>query len=224
MNISNNILKECFCNVYFINGTAYAGKSTMVRMLAEKHNMIHCGENYHTKLSDRAAVPDQQPNICYFKTMSGWKEFINRTPDEYVKWIEGCSAEASEFEIAELLRLSFSGRKIIVDTNISVVTLREISDYHRVAIMLSPQSMSVERFFDREDEDKQFILSKISESENPQKTMENQKAWIARINNPENFDKFTKSGFYTLYRENADINTKDEVLRELEMHFGLCAN
>ena len=27
-----------FNNVYFINGTAYAGKSTMVKMLAEKYN------------------------------------------------------------------------------------------------------------------------------------------------------------------------------------------
>ena len=29
-------------NVYFINGTAYAGKSTMVKMLAEKHGGIAC--------------------------------------------------------------------------------------------------------------------------------------------------------------------------------------
>ena len=34
-------------NVYFINGTAYAGKSTMVKMLAEKYNGIVCEENYH---------------------------------------------------------------------------------------------------------------------------------------------------------------------------------
>ena len=36
-----------FSNVYFINGTAYAGKSTMVKMLAEKYNGIACEENYH---------------------------------------------------------------------------------------------------------------------------------------------------------------------------------
>ena len=33
----NNIIKNLLKNVYFINGTAYAGKSTMVKMLAEKH-------------------------------------------------------------------------------------------------------------------------------------------------------------------------------------------
>ena len=37
MFIENNILKHYLKNVYFITGTAYAGKSTMVKMLAEKY-------------------------------------------------------------------------------------------------------------------------------------------------------------------------------------------
>ena len=36
MDIPYNILKYYLRNVYFITGTAYAGKSTMERMLAEK--------------------------------------------------------------------------------------------------------------------------------------------------------------------------------------------
>ena len=32
-----------FPNAYFINGTAYAGKSTMVQLLAEKYGGICCG-------------------------------------------------------------------------------------------------------------------------------------------------------------------------------------
>jgi len=39
-----------FKNVYFINGTAYAGKSTMVKSLAEKYHGIACEENYHDRL------------------------------------------------------------------------------------------------------------------------------------------------------------------------------
>ena len=35
MKIENNILKYYLKNVYFITGTAFAGKSTMVNMLAE---------------------------------------------------------------------------------------------------------------------------------------------------------------------------------------------
>ena len=45
MKIENNILKHYLKNVYFITGTAYAGKSTAVKMLSEKYDMIFCGEN-----------------------------------------------------------------------------------------------------------------------------------------------------------------------------------
>ena len=37
MKIENNILKHYLKNVYFITGTAYAGKSTTVKMLAERY-------------------------------------------------------------------------------------------------------------------------------------------------------------------------------------------
>ena len=45
IDIESNILKHYLRNVYFITGTAYAGKSTMVRMLADRCGMIFCGEN-----------------------------------------------------------------------------------------------------------------------------------------------------------------------------------
>jgi len=41
-----------FNNVYFFNGTAYAGKSTMVKALAQKYDGIVCEENYHEALMD----------------------------------------------------------------------------------------------------------------------------------------------------------------------------
>lgn len=80
--IESNILRNLFRNVYFINGTAYAGKSTMVRMLAEKYDGICCGENYHMEFLN-LADPAHQPNLCYMQTMSSWQEFVSRTPEEY---------------------------------------------------------------------------------------------------------------------------------------------
>ena len=71
MEIADNILRELLKNCYFIIGTAYAGKSTMVRMLAQKHDGIECGENYHDVLME-ATDPVCQPNLGYFKTMSSW--------------------------------------------------------------------------------------------------------------------------------------------------------
>lgn len=67
--IESNILRYYLRNVYFINGTAYAGKSTMVAMLTEKYHMVHCGKNYHDKNSDKFITPEYQPNLGYFQTM-----------------------------------------------------------------------------------------------------------------------------------------------------------
>lgn len=216
--IKENIVKALLKNVYFINGTAYAGKSTMVRMLAQKYNGIECGENYHDKLMNLVDEKNQ-PNLKYFETMSGWQEFVNRSPDEYYNWMQGVAKEATELEIIELIRRSEEGKKIFVDTNISPEILHKISDYNHVAIMVSPQSMSVEKFFDRADPEKQFLLAQIMQAKNPAKTMKNFKQCIAKINSQEEYDKFVNSGFFVFKRDNT--KTLEQTLEILENHFGL---
>ncbi|MHB0878678.1 MAG: hypothetical protein ACYC5O_21780 [Anaerolineae bacterium] len=218
--IESNILQYYLRNVYFVTGTAYAGKSTMVAMLAERYGMVHCGENYHGRHSDEFVTPEHQPNLAYFKTMKDWQEFLNRTPEEYERWIYGGAREGAQIEIAELLRTPDTHR-VIADTNIPLDVLREISDYHHVAVMLSPQSMSVERFFDREDEDKRFVLEQIRRAEDPEQTMANFRACIARINSKERYDEYANSGFFTLVRQDAEKDTRVETLAALAEHFGL---
>lgn len=220
MKIENNILRHYLQNVYFITGTAYAGKSTMVKMLAEKYDMVFCGENFHNGVSDIVATPDVQPDLCFTKFLTDWKEFVTRTPEEYERWIYGAAKEAAEFEIAELLSMP-KDKKVIVDTNIPVDVLKEISDYNRVAVMLSPQSMSVERFFDRSDPEKQFILSVIDSCDNPEAVMENYKNGLALINSQEHYDEYANSGFYTLVREDNGEDTREYVCALLAKHFGL---
>lgn len=216
--IESNIIRHILKNVYFINGTAYAGKSTMIKLLAEKYDGICCGENFHDALMD-AIDPVHQPNLSYFQTMSGWQEFISRTPEEYDAWICGVSREAADMEIAILLGLSRSGKKIFVDTNIPIPILREIALYHHVAIMLSPQSLSVDRFFDRADPEKQFLYRKIQEAPDPAAAMENYRNCLAKINSPEHYREFAESGFFT-YVRSAD-STIEDALTQLENHFGL---
>jgi cytidylate kinase len=205
-------------NVFFINGTAYAGKSTMVKMLADKYGLIHCGENY-TCVPENIINPKQYPNMCYTKTMKNWQEFVSRTPDEYSNWIFNCAKEYEEFEITYLMHISQS-QKVIVDTNISMNTLKEITDYSHVAIMLCPQSMSVNHFFDRNDSDKMFLKEQISKTNNPEKTMKNFLAGIAEINSKENYEKWLNSGFFTVIRDDIANDTKLETLDILSKHFG----
>lgn len=219
MEINNLIIKHYLKNVMFITGTAYAGKSTMVKMLAEKYGLIHCGENYDC-IPDGILTPERYPNLCYFQTMKDWQEFVNRTPKEYEKWIFSNMQEIAEFEIAYLMQISKS-KKVIVDTNIPYEILHEIANYNQVAIMLSPQTMSVEHFFDRDDPDKVFIKQQIMKADDPEKTMENFRTCIARINSKEHYDDLANSGFFTIVRKDNLIDTKLKTLEILAKHFGL---
>ncbi len=220
MKIENNILKYYLRNVYFITGTAYAGKSTAVKMLAEKYDMVFCGENYHIAVSDTVASPDVQPDLCYRQNLKDWKDFVTRSPEEYERWIYNSGREGAGFEIAELISLS-RDKKVIADTSIPLDVLWEISDYDRVAVMLSPQSMSVERFFDRSDPDKRFLLNVIEKCENPEEVMENYRRGLALINSKEHYDAYANSGFFTLVREDNGLDTREEVCEKLAAHFGL---
>ena len=219
MKIENNILKHYLKNVYFITGTAYAGKSTMVKMLAERYNLTECGENYHMAVSERVATPETHPDLCYNRQLTDWREFVTRPPEEYERWIYAVGREAAEFEVPELIAIS-QDQKVIVDTNIPIDLLKEISDYNHVAVMLSPQSMSVERFFDRSDPDKQFLLNVIDYCDDPVSVMENYRQGLAMINSKEHYDEYANSGFFTVVRENNEIDTREKVCDILAKHFG----
>ena len=220
MKIENNVLKHYLKNVYFITGTAYAGKSTTVKMLAERYDMVCCGENYHMAISEIVATPETHPDLCYNRSLTDWREFVTRTPEEYERWMYAVGREAAEFEVAELIAIS-QDKKVIVDTNIPLDVLKEISDYNHVAVMLSPQSMSVERFFDRSDPEKQFLLNVIDSCDDPAAVMENYRQGLARINSKEHYDEYANSGFFMVMREDNGLDTREQVCDMIAKHFGL---
>lgn len=219
MKIENNILRYYLRNTYFITGTAYAGKSTAVKLLAERYDLNFCGENYFLEVADRIADPAVQPDMCYRRSLKNWEDFVRRPPEEYARWIRCSAREAVGFELAHLISLSGQG-KTVVDTNIPVSVLKEISDYDHVAVMLSPQSMSVDRFFDRSDPDKQFLLSVIDGCADRDAVMENYREGLKRINSQENYDELASSGFFTLVRREEDGDTREAVVDALARHFG----
>ena len=217
MQIADNILKYYLRNVYFITGTAYAGKSTACRMLAEKYGLHWCGENYFTEVTDKVADPEIQPDLCYIRSLTDFRDFVRRSPEEYERWVMNIGREVAGFEMAELIGLGRE-QKVIVDTNIPLDVLHRISDENHVAVMLSPQSTSVERFFDRNDPEKQFILQQIMACENPEKVMEDYREGLARINSQAHYDEMLNSGFFTLIRD--EVRTPEETCRILAEHFG----
>ena len=207
-----------FGNAYFFNGTAYAGKSTVARMLAGKYGGILCGENYQDDLLPELDS-SEFPCLCYTRDLEDWHDFIRRSPEEYEAWVDGASAECEILELRILEELTAQGRPVFVDTNISLETLREIADPRHVLIMLADPEISVRRFFERPDREKQFLYRLIMEEPDPEKAMENYRRGLMRINSRERYDRFLNSGFNVILRD--ENRTIDQTLALAEQLLGL---
>jgi len=205
-------------NAYFINGTAYAGKSTMVRRLAAKHGGIACQENYHNVL-----LPELDkrlfPNLTYTRDLEDWHDFVRRTPDEYEAWIRGVTKECECLELEMLRSICKDGRPVFVDTNICPETLKEVAQENHVLIMLADPDISVNRFFHRPDREKQFLYRLMLDEPDPEKSLDNFRQCLARINSQENYDAFLNSGFPVLLRD--DNRSIEETLDLVEGIFRL---
>ena len=204
-------------NVYFVTGSAYAGKSTLVKNLADKYDGVWLGENYQDVMLDELDS-NEYPNLTYTRDLKDWREFVRRTPDEYVAWIEGAAKECEKLELQIipdiLAREENQGKKVFVDTNISVETLKEISDKEHVLIMLADPEISEKRFFERPDPEKQFIYRLLMEEPDPQAAMDNYREILRRINSKENYDRYIHCGFNVVLRD--DARSEEETVKLAE--------
>lgn len=213
-------LKGRLDNVYFIIGTSYAGKSTAVKNLAKKHGGIALEENYH---DEKLPGLDSRefPNLTYTRDLQDWHEFIRRTPDEYATWINNVKKECELVELQILDELlekpEMQGKKIFVDTNISTGTLHRISDIGHVLVMLSDPEISITRFFDRPDPEKQFLYRLMLEEPDPQAALDNYREILTRICSPESFRELEHSGFSVIYRD--ENRSEEETVRLAEKVF-----
>ena len=205
-------------NVYFINGNAYAGKSTMVKLLSDKYNGILCEENYQDRKLEFLNEKDF-PALTYTRDLKDWRHFIRRTPDEYEKWINDVTKECTTIELEILDELVKEDRKIFVDTNIPVDILKEISDEDHVLIMLANPEISVNRFFDRPDKEKQFLYKLLISEENPETALANFRECLERINSIERYNEFLNSGFNVILRD--ETRSIEETLNLVEKKFKL---
>ncbi len=207
-----------FKNAYFINGTAYAGKSTMVKLLAEKYNGIACEENYHNRLLPELDKKEF-PGLTYTRDLEDWHDFIRRTPDEYEAWIRRTSKECEILELEILEELRTQEKPVFVDTNISIETLKTVAEHDHVLIMLADPEISVRRFFERPDRDKQFLYQLIMEEPDPEYALDNFRHCLMRINTRENYERLLNSGFSVILRD--ESRSVEETLALAEKAFGL---
>lgn len=207
-----------FPNAYFITGNAYAGKSTMIRLLSEKYGGVFCGENYHNSLLE-GLDKAEFPCLTYTRDLADWHDFIRRSPEAYKAWIDGAARECETLELRMLPELCGQGRPVFVDTNISVETLKAVAEPRHALVMLADPEISVRRFFERPDREKQFLYRLIMEEPDPQKALENYRQGLTLINSRENYDRLLHAGFPVILRD--ENRSEEETLALVEQAFGL---
>ena len=207
-----------FENAYFVIGTSYAGKSTMVKELAKKHGGIACEENYHDDYPEELD-PKEFPCLTYTRDLKDWHDFIRRTPQEYKDWIDGAKRECEIIELRMLPDICSQGKPVFVDTNISIKTLHSIAPDNHTVVLLSDPDISIRRFFDRPDPEKQFLYKLMLEEPDPGKALENYRQGLELICSKESYDELLYSGFNVIQRdENRSI---EQTLALVEKALGL---
>ena len=207
-----------FENAYFVIGCAYAGKSTLVKELAKKFNGLACEENYHDNYPGELDSKEF-PCLTYTRDLEDWHDFIRRSPQEYKAWIDGVKKECETIELRMLPEICSQGKPVFVDTNISIETLRKIAPANHTLVMLADSQISVRRFFDRPDAEKQFLYQLIMEEPDPEKAMENYRQGLELINSQESYDELENSGFNVIYRD--ENRTIEQTMALAEKALGL---
>jgi hypothetical protein len=110
-------------------------------------------------------------------------------------------------------------RKVFVDTNIGIETLRRIAPIEHTLVMLSDPQIPIHRFFDRPDPEKQFLYQLIMEEPDPDKAMENYRQGLELICSQESYDELENSGFNVIYRD--ENRTIDQTVVLAEKALGL---
>ena len=216
MNISENILKRSLKNVYFLTGTACAGKTTMCKAIAEKHGFIFFNSNH------RADEFDSWAELCdiRYQKVSGqkitdWECFFNRPTEEYLKWLAQVSGEYFEYGIVEIIKLS-QKNTVITDIEIPFDLIQTILDYNQIACLITTPDLLIRDFYGREDH--RDIFECIMSLKNPEQSLEKNKE-VLRTSCLRITDKVLKSGLYYLKRD--ENSTVENSLALLESHFRL---
>ena len=227
MNIANNILKRSLQNVYFLTGTALAGKTTMAEALAQKYGFINFHDNYNEEnfktfksICDENYQPQATKRDKEFN-INDWDAYFDRSAEEILadRPEYGLNDEYVEFAIIELIKLS-QNNKVIADVSAPIKLLVEISDYNRIACMLaSPELVTTINYGSRNDH-KEYLAWIMSLNE-PEKKIAKQDE-ISRISVEETYQEVHKYNLFSIVRTTE--STVENTLKLLENHFNFCQN
>ena len=221
MNIAENILKHSLQNVYFLNGTALAGKTTMANELSKHYGFIHFNDNWHEdrfKVYRSICNEQYQPQSTRKKETTDWETFFGRSVEEFLSDNAGYGEydEYIEFMIIELIQLS-QNAKVVADICIPIELLTKISDYNRIACLLSSPELVTCANYGKRDDHREFLECILSLKE-PEKKIAVQDE-LFRINVEKIYDDVRKYNLFSIVR--TDESTVENTFGLLKKHFNL---
>ena len=213
MEIQNNIVKYNLKNVLFICGTACGGKTTMSKLLSEKHDLYLYDMD---KMYDQhRAIADEkhQPDTCYH--MKDFHEQWTRPVEEQARWNINSIKEQTEMVLLDLMKLS-QNQKVVADVLYSPVYTQEIIDYNQIIFLTVDKKEIRNCYFNRPEKRDfyEFVKSKSIANiyfENIFQGLE--------LTNELEQQLMKQSGFFVYERKKKD--TKAELLKIIEKHFRL---
>lgn len=216
MNIQDNILKYHLKNVYFICGTACAGKTTMSKMLAEKHGFYLY--DMDKEYSAHRAISDElhQPDTCYHG--KNFHEQWMRPIKEQARWNINSLKEQTEMVLIDLIKLS-ENQIVVADVLYTPDYIPEIIDYNHLIFLTVDKSVIRETYFNRPE--KKEFYEFIKKQEMNSIYFENIFQSLELTNEIEQ-KLMNDSGFLIL--ERTANSTKEMLLSQIEKHFGLYEN
>ena len=136
MYIAENILKHNLKNVFFLTGTALAGKTTMTRELCDKHGFIPYYEDWNGNsfIEYKSIINEKyQPGSSKHET-TDWEAYFGRTVEEFLSdKAEIKRDEYFEFAVIDLTRLS-----VEMPTKPQIVTFKILIGHYNLSRMKYP--------------------------------------------------------------------------------------
>lgn len=213
MEIQNNIIKYNLKNVLFICGTACGGKTTMSKLLSEKHDLYLYDMDKMYDQHRTIADEKHQPDTCYH--MKDFHEQWMRPVEEQARWNINSIKEQTEMVLLDLMKLS-QNQKVVADVLYSPVYTQEIIDYNQIIFLTVNKNEIRNCYFNRPEKRDfyEFVKSKSLANiyfENIFQGLE--------LTNELEQQMMKQSGFFVYERKKED--TKAELLKIVEKHFKL---
>ena len=213
MQIQNNILRHYLKNVLFVCGTACGGKTTVARMLAEKHGfaLYDMDQMYdrHRAMADK----EHQPNMCYH--MQDHHAQWTRNVQEQAAWNMKNLAEQTDMVLLDLIRLS-RHETVVADVLYSPVYTRELVDEKQLVFLTVDKSVLRTQYFNRPE--KQAFYQFVKAQPLADVYFDNILSGLELTNELEQ-EAMRQSGLKIIKRQPDD--TRESLLCKVELHFGL---